>query len=303
METKKIDFVNLEERKEDGFRGERMIVLPIEVFSEYVGHPQVKRLYLTDVGFFPKAENHFMERKEGAEEYIFLYCTEGKGTVQVDGRQYTLRENEAFTIPKSKRHCYYSDKSDPWSILWVHIKGEDLQFYPLDECRIVKFKSNRVKNRMLFLFELLFQVLDGNYTQGNFIYISEVLSLIIAETYARERKDEVGEQNKHVTNIIKYMYAHLGENLTLEMICKEFELSKSYVNSIFLRCTQHAPMDFFINLKIREACNALRCTDQYIYEIAQRLGYRDQYYFSRLFKKVVGVSPKEYRQNEEIYYK
>lgn len=303
MDTNLSDFNNLEERKEDGFRGERMIVLPIEAFSEYVGHPLVKRLYLTDVGFFPKAENHFVERKEGAQEYIFLYCTEGEGTVVVNGKKYVLQENEAFTIPRTKKHCYYSDKKNPWSILWVHVKGEDTQYYPLDDCRIVKFRSNKVKNRMLFLFDLLFQVLEGNYTQGNFIYISEVLSLILAETYAREKKDEAGEQNKHVTNIIKYMYSHIGENLTLEQICTEYDLSKSYVNSIFLRCTQHAPMDFFINLKIREACNALRSTDQYIYEIAQRLGYKDQYYFSRLFKKMVGMSPKEYRNNDEIYFK
>lgn len=303
MDTQLLDSINPEERKGDGFRGERMIVLPIEVFSEYVGHPLVRRLYLTDVGFFPQAKHHYVERKEGLEEYIFVYCTEGEGTVSVNGKKYVLHENEAITIPRFKKHYYYSDKKNPWSILWVHFKGEDTQYYPLDDCRVVKFMSNRVKNRMLFLFEQLLHVLEGNYTQGNFIYLSEVLSLILAETYAREKKDEAGEQNKHVTNIIKYMYSHIAENLTLEQICKEFELSKSYVNSIFLKCTQYAPMDFFINLKIREACNALRSTDQYIYEIAQSLGYRDQYYFSRLFKKVVGVSPKEYRNNEEIYFK
>ena len=303
METQLLDFIDPEERKGDGFRGERMIVLPIEAFSEYVEHPMVKRLYLTDVGFFPKAKCHYVERKEGLEEYIFLYCTEGEGTLSVNGKKYVLHENEAITIPRFKKHSYYSDKKNPWSILWVHFKGEDTQHYPLDDIRVVKFMSNRVKNRMLFLFEQLLTLLEGNYTQGNFIYLSEVLSLILAETYAREKKDEAGAQNKHVTNIIKYMYSHISEILTLEQICGEFELSKSYVNSIFLKCTQHAPMDFFITLKIREACNALRSTDQYVYESAQSLGYKDQYYFSRLFKRVVGVSPKEYRNNEEIYFK
>lgn len=302
MESNMINSYDAEERKVDGFRGERMVVLPIEVFSEYVGNPLVKRLYLTDVGLFPKAENHFVERKEGSEEYIYLYCTEGEGVVCVNGKKYVLRENEAFTIPRAKKHYYYSDKKNPWSILWVHFKGEDTRYYSLDDCRVIRFKSNKIKNRMLFLFDLLFQVLEGNYTQGNFIYMSEVISLILAETYAREKMDEAGEQNKHVTNIIKYMYSHIGENLTLEQICMEFELSKSYVNSIFLKCTQHAPMEFFINLKIREACNLLRCTDLYVYEIAQRLGYKDQYYFSRLFKKVVGISPREYRNDEEIYF-
>ena len=66
------------ERKRDGFRGERMIVLPTEAFSDYVRHPLVRRLYLTDVGFFPSAAHHYRERREGIEEYIFLYCMDGE---------------------------------------------------------------------------------------------------------------------------------------------------------------------------------------------------------------------------------
>ena len=76
------------ERKRDGFRGERMIVLPTEAFSDYVRHPLVRRLYLTDVGFFPSAAHHYRERREGIEEYIFLYCMDGSGqiTVEDDGQ-------------------------------------------------------------------------------------------------------------------------------------------------------------------------------------------------------------------------
>ena len=58
------------EAKGDGFRGERMIVLPTEAFQDYVEHPQVRRMYLTDVGFFPRARDHYRERKEGIEEYM-----------------------------------------------------------------------------------------------------------------------------------------------------------------------------------------------------------------------------------------
>lgn len=293
----------LDERKEDGFRGERMTVLKAEQISEYITDPLVKRLYLTDVGFFPSAEYHFMERKDGCNQHIFLYCTEGEGTVIVNGKKYILHENEAFTIPRGQAHSYYSNKQNPWSILWVHFVGEDSKYYTLSEKRIVKFKSTKVKNRMFFWFELIFQVLERNYSLGDFIYISQVLSLVLTETYIREKRGEAGEQNRHVNNIVRYMCNNLGQNLTLEQICETFELSKSYVNSIFLKHMHDTPMGFFTNLKIREACNALRNTDRYIYEIAQSLGYRDQYYFSRLFKKVVGMSPKEYRSSTEIFYK
>lgn len=61
-----------EERKRDGFKGERMVVLPTEAFQDYVEHPLVRRLFLTDVGFFPCATHHYRERRDGIEEYIFI---------------------------------------------------------------------------------------------------------------------------------------------------------------------------------------------------------------------------------------
>ncbi len=292
-----------DDKKMDGFKGERMIVLPTEVFQDYVKHPQVRRLYLTDVGFFPCAKHHYRERKDGIEEYIFIYCTEGSGIINVNKKQYIIHENEAFCIPRFQKHSYYACEDNPWSILWVHIKGEDTIYFPLEESHVVQFISKNSTNRMLFLFELLFSVLERNYNLGNFIYISQVLALILAEAYDREKHNTTLEQNKYVTIIVRYMYKHLQENLTLEQISAEFELSKSYLNAIFQKYTQHAPMDFFINLKMKEACKLFRSTDMYIYEVAQKLGYNDQYYFSRIFKKVVGISPREYKNSDYFYYK
>ncbi len=287
--------------KRDGFPGERMIVLPTESFQDYAEHPLVRRLYLTDVGYFPHAEHHYRERKGGAEEYIFMYCMEGSGTIVVEGKDYALNQNEAFCIPRFRRHSYYADESNPWSILWVHLKGEDTRYYPLDSCRKVVLNSQNATNRMQFLFELLFRVLDSNYTLGNFIYISQVLGLILSEIYDREKHNTTQEKNKHVTRVIRYMYKHLDENLELEDIVKEIRLSKSYLNTIFQKYTQHAPMDFFISLKMKRACQLLRTSDMYIYEVAQKLGYADQYYFSRIFKKTVGVSPREYKNGEGAF--
>lgn len=286
----------IDNKKRDGFKGERLIVLPIEVFQDYVNHPQVKRMYLTDIGYFPKAEHHYRERKEGVDQYIFFYCTEGKGVISVDNKEYILQKNEAFCIPRNKGHFYYACDENPWSILWVHIKGEDTKYFPLDECRIIHFSTEASINRMFFLFDLLFRVLDVSYySLGNFIYISQVLNLIMGETYCREKPKSVSSENRQVTYIVRFMYKNLDKNLTLKQILDEFKCSKSHLNDIFQKATQHSPMDFYINLKVQEACKLLRSTDLLIYEVAERLGYKDQYYFSRIFKKITGMSPSDYR--------
>ena len=287
--------------KREGFKGERMIVLPTEAFRDYVEHPLVRRLYLTDVGFSPCAQDHYRERKDGIEEYILIYCTEGKGVIRVEGREYHLGPNQAFCIPRWRGHRYWACGEEPWSILWVHFKGEDTAFYPLDEERLVSFSGIHEENRMMFLFDLLFRALEGDYTLGNFIYLSQVLSLILGELYQRERKGS-GEGSRRVTDIVRYMVRHLGEPLTLEQLAQEFDLSKSGLHALFQKHTGRSPMDFFLRLKMKEACKMLRSTSLRVYEVAQRLGYQDPYYFSRIFRKVVGISPKEYQNSEYFHY-
>ena len=278
--------------KAEGFRDETYLIVPTESFAEYMEHPLVRGAYLTDVGFFPKAKEHYREREEGADQYILIYCTEGRGIIEVEDKKYHLGRSDAFCIPRNRRHRYYADEEEPWSILWVHFKGETIPYYPVQECRIVHLASRASDNRMMVLFKLLFRVLERNYTLGNFIYISQVLSLILSEVYFREKMDESTTQD---------MYQNLKKNLTLSDISQEVQLSKSYLNTIFKTQTGKSPVEFFIHLKMQEACKLLKSGQMYVYEAAAALGYEDQYYFSRIFKKVVGVSPRDY-QNGDYFY-
>lgn len=290
-----------DEKKRDGFKGEWIYVLPTESFQDYIQHPQVKRLYLTDVGFFPHAYRHYRERKDGIEEYIFIYCLEGKGTIELLGdRNVTLEKDQAFCIPRFCGHRYYACQDEPWSILWVHFKGDDVNLYPLDERKVVTFSEDSAANRMFFWFQQLLRVLEDTYTLGNFIYLSQVLSLILGETYFRKKRGGESDMNQQITRIVRYMYQNLYKNISLEDITEEFQISRSYLSTIFQKATGRAPMEFYIHLKMKKACKLLRSTELYIYEVGEYLGYQDQYYFSRIFRKVMGVSPKEYRKGEYI---
>ena len=129
---------------------------------------------------------------------------------------------------------------------WVHFKGENVGYFPLEEKKVTKINSRHAQSRIITLFDLLFQVLERNYTLGNFIYISQVLMLILSEIYFREKADEASEQNRHVTAAVRYMYKHLHENLKLQDIADELKLSKSYINAAFKKYTGRAPVDFLL---------------------------------------------------------
>ena len=78
--------------KSDGFRDEKYMIVPTEHFTEYMAHPLIRAAYLKDVGFFTKAKEHYREREEGADQYILIYCTEGKGIIEVEDQIYRLEK-------------------------------------------------------------------------------------------------------------------------------------------------------------------------------------------------------------------
>ncbi len=288
------------QRKKDGFKDERYIIIPTESFTEFAKHPLVKSLYLTDVGFFPSALHHYRERKEGIEEVILIYCVSGKGFIEVEDQISEISEKSAFCIPSNKKHRYYASEENAWSIFWVHFKGEAIEYFPVEELKVLEIASENSNSRIMYFFELLFQVLERNYTIGNFIYLSQVLSLMLSELYFKEKGKDQNIQNAHLTKIIHFMYRNLHQRMTLEEIAAEAQLSKSYVNYIFNEYAQKSPIDFLIHIKMQEACKLLKSIDSRVSEVAVCVGYDDPYYFSRIFKKVIGVSPRDYKNGNYI---
>ena len=103
MEREKDEAYIQESQKRDGFKDEQYFIIPTESFKEYLKHPLVKAMCLTDIGFFPKAYHHYREREEGTEEYILLYCTEGKAISisEIKSIIFTLRKCSVYQETRS----------------------------------------------------------------------------------------------------------------------------------------------------------------------------------------------------------
>ncbi|MGX7155721.1 helix-turn-helix domain-containing protein, partial [Enterococcus rivorum] len=103
------------------------------------------------------------------------------------------------------------------------------------------------------------------------------------------------QQNTYLTKSIRFMNENISKDLTLFELSKHLNISQSYVSAIFKKYLNKSPIDYFIEIRIEQACKYLKMTDLKIYEIAKKVGYQDPYYFSRIFKKLTSYSPKEYR--------
>lgn len=95
------------------------------------------------------------------------------------------------------------------------------------------------------------------------------------------------------------MKENIERHLTLHDIAKSVGYSSSHFSLIFKKETGHAPLNYFNLLKIQQACFLLDTTDMKIRQICYKIGIEDAYYFSRLFNKIMGISPREYKKSQK----
>lgn len=86
-------------KQKDGFLGEQALVLPPAIVQRMKTDPATSILYITDIGYYPKAYNHFRERETPIDQYVFIYCTEGRGWFSLDGQKHPVVPNQYFILP------------------------------------------------------------------------------------------------------------------------------------------------------------------------------------------------------------
>lgn len=113
-------------------------------------------------------------------------------------------------------------------------------------------------------------------------------------TVDNEKKTFSG--NNNIEEIIRYLNEHIDESVSLKDIQKQFGINRTRLNEIFVEETSLTCMNYFINMRLQLAKIILSETEVPIGEISARVGYNDMNYFTRLFKKRVGVTPSQFRQ-------
>lgn len=284
---------------EEGFVGQKMIVLPPKVHEQVAKNHLINGLYLTNVGFYPKASFHDRERKRGCPQYILLYCVEGKGIIHIGDQEFHLPPNHYFIIPRNVPHHYRSSDTDPWSIYWVHFEGEnsDLLYARYTEDRQAKISPIPYDEHRVEIFDQLFDILEKSFDPRSLELVNFMLVQFLSSFIYHEEMFPSYYGSDQIIESINFMKSHLHENYSLKELAHQQHISVSHYADLFKRKTGRSPIQYFNQLKIHKSCQYLYFTDMSIKEICVELGIDDPYYFSRLFKKMMGLSPAKYRNN------
>lgn len=286
-------------KKREGFIGQRSAILPAEVLKQIASHPLCEGLYITDIGYYPKAAFHDRERRRGSSQHILIYCVQGSGWYQIDKRKHPVSANQFFVLPAQVAHRYGADSQNPWTIYWVHFRGsrsgEYIRFLNRNQDGqpiLVPPRDERFR-----LFDDIIGHVEMSFNEENMVYANHGLAhfLTTFNNSVYRPPDRSSTEQDPIGRTISYMRQKLDKTLTLEELAEVAGMSTSHYSAIFRKKVQSAPINFFTFLKIQHACQLLQDTTLRIKEVAYQIGYDDPYYFSRVFTGVMGSSPRHFR--------
>ncbi|MEZ0607769.1 AraC family transcriptional regulator [Fibrella sp. WM1] len=292
-------------RKSRGFAGERIIEIPNQTIDKCLGLPLINSLFITRMGFYPKALHHYYQRPAGISQVILLYCTDGQGWIQLPHGRTIVQAGDVILIAPGVSHSYGADKANPWTIHWFHFSGTRCResVSAIMDDRIDALQAIRVpySDERIRLFDRIFDTFLKGYSTSNLLYANLALPFFLASFIRADdfQKELPSSEPKNPTNqAIRFMQKHLSTSITLDNIAQSAHLSTSFFCRKFRQETGYAPIEYFNHLRIQKACQLLHFSNLRINEVASQIGIDDPFYFSRLFKKQMGVSPVEYRKHE-----
>ena len=299
-------------KKRDGFLGERAVVLPPMLVKMEEEDPLVSSLYVTDIGYYPMAEHHYRIREKAIDQYVLICCVEGRGFYKLKGKTFSVSRNQYFILPAGEPHEYGAADGEKWTIYWVHFRGEHAAIYaegaqkPLD----VKAELNsNIANRNN-IFEEMLSTLHYSEDIEDLRYASSLLHYYLASLrYLRQYRRSVGcdasagsrplRTNKDIVVVdaaVRYMKENIERRITLQDILDYVGYSSTRFYTLFKKQKGCGPLSYFNRLKMEYACHMLKVTNLHVNQICYKVGFEDSLYFSRLFSRIMGMSPSEYRR-------
>lgn len=294
----------------EGFKGERFASLPDDILQEYSHNPLIRNLYIRKIGFFPHVKYHYVQKEKGCDYGMLIYCTGGKGWYKIEEKTYEIKENQYIVIPPNIPYSFGADDSDPWTIYWIHFKGAlTEQFIPKSHApkNILPGDYSRLQDR-LDLFEEIYNSFSMGYTLENMIYASMCLyqflaSFLYLDQYRSINLPTHKEYLLLSARAVHYMQENIHQNLSLEQIASYFKYSTSHFCTLFQKETGVSPINYFIRLKMQKACQYLEMTNRKINEVAASLGFEEPAYFTKMFTKMIGITPSQYRKRESAVHR
>lgn len=248
----------------------------------------------------PRLPTH---RPRGRVDYQLLYIASGKGHFYFDGAEEIVPAgNMVLYRPKEEQRYYYYG-TDHTEVYWVHFTGYNvkniLRKYGItDDMRIIPTGTSL---NYKWLFQQMIQELKLGKEDYEELLVNYLQQLLISIHRIIESKPRMKSPYliNEMDNAVRYFHENYNKPIRIENYAASQHMSVSWFIRNFKEYTDFTPAQYILSLRISNAQTLLENTSYNITEIADIVGYSNPLYFSRIFKKQCGMSPSEFRKQQQ----
>jgi AraC-like DNA-binding protein/mannose-6-phosphate isomerase-like protein (cupin superfamily) len=283
---------------QEGFRNQRLTVVPRPVLADAQTRPVTRRLVVTDCGHYPNATDHLMHRPKGTDETILILCAAGTGWADIGGDQHRVGPNTALVIPRGVPHSYGASTDAPWTIWWCHLRGGDLPEL-IEEIGASASRPAipiRRLDRAIALLDEIVTILERDHSPASLMGAAGAAWKLLTQIVIDRAMPAPGDP---LQRAMAYLAERLDSTVPVADLAALVGVSPSHLSALFRRATGGGVLAHHTALRMAQARNLLDLTDETVAGIAREVGYHDPFYFSRHFKRMHEVSPTEYRNRDK----
>lgn len=250
-------------------------------------------LFVNCAGNLVTSEAFTTDNVQGRADYYFLYIVSGKMAVDLDDGAVEALAGSVIVFPPRYHYRYVYSGGEPLSYLWVHFTGSYAEklLTRLFEKKLPFIVSIPGENKLAGDFRKLFDVFETGGMFRTEELACSLEAMLIDAAFAAGK----GCESRNFERSLRYIHSFYNKEITVESLAAMENISYYRYIKLFREKIGVPPTTYLINLRMNAACDLLANTDMSIKQIGVSVGYDDAHFFSRLFKKHTGMSPKEYR--------
>lgn len=270
-----------------------------------------------------RVHQEWRHKKVNSPYSRIYFIIDGRGFININGKEYMLQPGHIYLIPAFTTVDLFCPET--FLHYYIHFNAElenGLNIFQIAEfdCQVVAEKKHITKDTFERLIELnpslellerdankpIYQSMlersqheSEHKTISNIVESNGIMRLLLSAFLSESKEEKQADTAAGIGRIqpaLKYIHNNIHHTITLDDLAKIVDLNPAYFSDMFSRVMGISPIKYINKKRVEKAQTLLVSTELTLSQIAQKTGFNDEYYFSRLFCKTVGQSPGKYRR-------